>query len=236
MFVSHSEIQIPAADVEPLERAFRERARRVDGHPGFLGLELLREVGNRGRYLLVTRWESREDLTRRVAAVIWRAVPYYPFRYGERGRKFGLSDGGWLITLATYTPERRLQQVEWLTKLLAARAMPSWLMELQLRATVVIGRRLGWHGAAAIASVGEHLAARRRAVLSDERFAEAGRTFGRGRLADGTGKLIASAYADTAIGWCASPAPVTTWLADPAVFPPPWRDAVARTVRLFDPG
>jgi heme oxygenase (mycobilin-producing) len=74
MFVSHSEIQIPAADVEALERAFRERARKVDGHRGFLGLELLREVGNGGRYLLVTRWESREDFRRYMKSDDFRAA------------------------------------------------------------------------------------------------------------------------------------------------------------------
>jgi hypothetical protein len=174
------------------------------------------------------------ELTRRVAAVIWRAVPYYPFRFGERGRKFGLSDGGWLITLAGYDPGRRLQQVEWLTKLLAARAMPSHLMELQLRLTAAMGRRLGWQGAAAIASAAQHLVDRRRAVMPDETFAAAGRAFGPRRREDGTGKLIASAYADTAIGWCPSPTPVTSWLAEPAVFPAAWRDRVARTVALLD--
>lgn len=60
MFVSHSEIDVGAGGAEALERAFRARARKVDGHPGFLGLELLRDVGGRGRYLLVTRWASRE--------------------------------------------------------------------------------------------------------------------------------------------------------------------------------
>ena len=44
-----------------LEQAFRERARHVDDHPGFLGLELLRDIRDNGRYVLITRWRSRAD-------------------------------------------------------------------------------------------------------------------------------------------------------------------------------
>jgi heme-degrading monooxygenase HmoA len=32
--------------------------------PGFVGIELLREVENPGRYLLIDRWESREAFDR----------------------------------------------------------------------------------------------------------------------------------------------------------------------------
>ena len=61
MFVSHSEIEVEEHGADALERAFRERSRLVDGHPGFLGLELLRDIGRKGNYLLVTRWSSRDD-------------------------------------------------------------------------------------------------------------------------------------------------------------------------------
>jgi len=44
-----------------LERAFAARARLVDGHAGFLGLELLRDLRSEGRYVLLTRWRSRSD-------------------------------------------------------------------------------------------------------------------------------------------------------------------------------
>jgi heme oxygenase (mycobilin-producing) len=61
MFVSHSEIAVAVEQAESLEQAFRARARKVDAHVGFLGLELLRDIGKQGRYLLVTRWRTRED-------------------------------------------------------------------------------------------------------------------------------------------------------------------------------
>lgn len=60
-FVSRSEITVPVAEMPALERAFLERARHVDQHEGFLGLELLRDIRENGRYVLVTRWRSRAD-------------------------------------------------------------------------------------------------------------------------------------------------------------------------------
>ena len=62
-FVSRSEISVPVSEMSALERAFQERARYVDAHPGFLGLELLRDIRGNGRYVLVTRWRSRADFS-----------------------------------------------------------------------------------------------------------------------------------------------------------------------------
>lgn len=74
MFVSHSEIAIEDGKDGILEAAFRARARLVDGHDGFLGLELLREVGNGGRYVLVTRWRTRADFRRYMKSPDYRAA------------------------------------------------------------------------------------------------------------------------------------------------------------------
>jgi heme-degrading monooxygenase HmoA len=62
-FVSRSEITVPVPEMPALELAFEERARLVDVHSGFLGLELLRDIRNNGRYVLLTRWRSRSDFT-----------------------------------------------------------------------------------------------------------------------------------------------------------------------------
>lgn len=62
-FVSRSEISVPVSEMPALERAFEQRARYVDAHPGFLGLELLRDIRGNGRYILVTRWRSRADFS-----------------------------------------------------------------------------------------------------------------------------------------------------------------------------
>jgi len=74
MFVSHSEIAIEEGQVGDLEAAFRARARLVDSHDGFLGLELLREVGRGGRYVLVTRWRTRDDFRRYMKSEDYRAA------------------------------------------------------------------------------------------------------------------------------------------------------------------
>ena len=58
-FVSRSEIVVPLTEKEALEAAFRDRARKVDAHAGFLGLELHRDIRDNGRYVLLTRWQSR---------------------------------------------------------------------------------------------------------------------------------------------------------------------------------
>lgn len=59
-FVSRSELTVPIEEMPALERAFSDRARLVDRHAGFLGLELLRDIRGNGRYVLLTRWSSRD--------------------------------------------------------------------------------------------------------------------------------------------------------------------------------
>lgn len=59
-FLSRSEISVPIEEMPALERAFSERARLVDRHAGFLGLELLRDIRSKGRYVLLTRWSNRD--------------------------------------------------------------------------------------------------------------------------------------------------------------------------------
>jgi heme-degrading monooxygenase HmoA len=62
-FISRSEITVPQAEMAALEQAFEDRARWVDLHAGFLGLELLRDIRGNGRYVLLTRWQSRDHFT-----------------------------------------------------------------------------------------------------------------------------------------------------------------------------
>ncbi len=63
-FVSQSEIVVAADQQAALEGAFAGRARLVDAHEGFLGLELLKDLRVEGRYVLLTRWRSRADFLR----------------------------------------------------------------------------------------------------------------------------------------------------------------------------
>ena len=59
-YVAISEIAVPPDGAEALEAAFRDRLGEVDDWPGFLGLEVLRHRKRGGRYLMVSRWESKE--------------------------------------------------------------------------------------------------------------------------------------------------------------------------------
>lgn len=45
-----------------LVERFRARGRRVDRHPGFLGLEVLEGQGPAPEFLLLTRWTDRAAL------------------------------------------------------------------------------------------------------------------------------------------------------------------------------
>lgn len=59
-YVAISEIAVPEAGAEALERAFQNRLRAVDAWPGFKGLELLKDRRVPGRYLMICRWSTRE--------------------------------------------------------------------------------------------------------------------------------------------------------------------------------
>lgn len=60
-YVAMSHIQVAATGAEALEAAFRDRLGEVDGWPGFAGLEVLADVGEVGRYVMLTRWRSKAD-------------------------------------------------------------------------------------------------------------------------------------------------------------------------------
>ena len=64
MYVTISEIDCREAGVEQLSEAFRTRLRRVDSFPGFLGLEVLQDRRRPTRFLMVTRWDSRDTFRR----------------------------------------------------------------------------------------------------------------------------------------------------------------------------
>lgn len=66
------------------------------------------------------------------AAECWRLFPYFGQRYGERGRRFTVSDGAWLAALPDLGPEAVLSQVKWLGNVLASRGMPRVLLENHL--------------------------------------------------------------------------------------------------------
>jgi len=165
----------------------------------------------------------------------WLEFPYFEARYGERGRRFTLSDGAWLVTLCELPADQVDSQVAWLVRVLAARGMPSVLMERHLEllheqlvadAPADPGRYAPLRGAA------ERLAAARRSRLSDARVdALAQRFEAQVAALDGAAiprvaPLVASAVVDEALGRAGAVRSLVGWLQDPDRFGPAWVDAV----------
>ena len=59
-FVAHSEIFIDLEATAVLEAAFLNRLGKVDGWPGFVRLEVWRDEGTPGRYVMVSWWTDRD--------------------------------------------------------------------------------------------------------------------------------------------------------------------------------
>jgi len=59
-YVAISEIAVPPEGADELIAAFETRLGAVDSWPGFLGLEVLEDRRHAGRYLMISRWQSRD--------------------------------------------------------------------------------------------------------------------------------------------------------------------------------
>jgi heme-degrading monooxygenase HmoA len=55
-----SELVVAENGIESLEAAFRTRLGEVDSFPGHLGLQVWRDDRRRGRYVMVTWWETAD--------------------------------------------------------------------------------------------------------------------------------------------------------------------------------
>ena len=145
---------------------------------------------------------------------------------------FGASDSAWLATLHCLPAAVQLEQVDWLARVLAQRAIPSYLLELQLTLLGRFGERVHWPGSAPTLTLSATLRARRLHALPD--FSAYGLRFAlsvgcqRGD-AHGAGLLVAAAAIDLASGLSDSAATVTDWFKDPAIFSPQWITAVDAT-------
>jgi len=60
MVVKINAIEVAEGRGPELEQRFANRAREVEGQPGFLGFELLRPKSGETRYFVYTRWETEE--------------------------------------------------------------------------------------------------------------------------------------------------------------------------------
>ena len=61
MIVSMFHVRVLAEAVAGFERSWQQRAGQVDKMPGFKGLEVLKDGATPGRYIVLTRWETKAD-------------------------------------------------------------------------------------------------------------------------------------------------------------------------------
>jgi hypothetical protein len=170
----------------------------------------------------------------------WAAFPYYEMRYGVRGSRFGSSDSAFLAALARNPQSDVDRQVQWLGRVLSARGMPQWLLERHLELMhaelcAAIPERAAEYGTLANAAVMLHRL--RRGVLPDASFGSLAREFEGAvgqewtRRLPGMGEILVSAAVDERLGIRQAVHTLETWIAEPARFPFPWRDAALRTLR-----
>lgn len=180
------------------------------------------------------------DAALRAGSRCWQEYPYFAWRYGERGWRFTLSDGAWLVTLAGHQQHRIDSQVKWLAGVLASRGMPSLLLQRHLELTYeeLAGRLTPHPGMdySRLLVAADVLAQRRRTAIADEDldvlaagFDQAVGPDWRVRLPH-TGALLACAVADRANGVEAAVSSLEPWFTDPQRFPSQWLAAVQTTL------
>lgn len=175
----------------------------------------------------------------RASEVVWRAFPYFSFRYGERGRRFGYSDSAYFLTLLGYDQQAIDRQIVWTAGVLASRGMPSLLVELQLRVLHRITARTLQDSSRSepLLRAADMLRDRRRACLSDDDMTDLGRAFAaRAGYPEhprcvGMGRLLGCAVADEWNGVKNAVSSMESWLTDPALFPRSWIAAVNDGIR-----
>jgi hypothetical protein len=148
------------------------------------------------------------------------AMPYYGIRYGERGSRFATTDSAWLISLAALAESRAVPQVQWLSRVLAARGMPTWLLEMHLDALVSEVRSVADPAAVgSLPAAADALAVARRRHVDDEliRSADdwADEALGQDLPVPRSGALMAAAIADERSGVTRDDRVLVDWLTDP---------------------
>ena len=147
------------------------------------------------------------------------AMPYYGARYGARGSRFATTDSAWLVSLAWLDEPGAVRQVQWLARVLAARGMPSWLLEIHLDELVREVQSVAGSGAVgALPAAAADLAAARRRHVDDELMDDADRwaveALGAALPVPRAGALLAAAVADTRSGLTRDDTALLDWLTD----------------------
>lgn len=185
--------------------------------------------------------DQREiDAALAASSLCWKEFPYYEHRYGQRGKRFSDSDTCWLATLTAMRQDRMQRQIDWLCRVLAARGMPSLMMEYALG---VLHKEL----AKAVPEKSEAyqklrvsadcLKMARMGLLDENRFLCLGRQFDRkvgpamATKFKNTGLLLVASIVDEKNGISGSKKALIDWLSDANMFSSRWIEAIDEIVQ-----
>lgn len=174
----------------------------------------------------------------------WDEFPYFEKRYGERGRRFTVSDSVWLVTICELPDEGVLNQVNWLAKFLAVRGMPTITMEIQMQALYQELSKLVPENEPKYSKylkAAEHIKQQRIAHIAESTFEDCNLIFDKyfadnnvsGKtyveLKKNIGKLVASSIIDEMNGIPDVRNSTENWLKNVDVFPENWILAIDKT-------
>jgi hypothetical protein len=165
----------------------------------------------------------------------WAEFGYFKQRYGDRGKRFSDSDTCWLVTLTNLDQEIVQPQIDWLCRVLAARGMPTIMMEQTLRflheelSTAIPEKRADYEKLKISA---EHLRKARDNQIDEFAFQSLVEEFEhsvdkeRAEAFCNTGRLLVSAVADEKRGIDGTIEALCKWLTDTNRFPVEWINSV----------
>ena len=170
----------------------------------------------------------------------WYEFPYYEQRYGERGKRFTVSDSVWLINLCELSQDLANRQVNWLANYLAHIGMPTFTMEIQLKYMYEelvknIPKNEAKYKKLLLAS--EMLKNQRNSQIDVALFEKSNSAFTQlcndlkisGHNMKNTGKLITSSIADHRNGIGETETDFKTWISNPDLFSASWIQAIEKT-------
>lgn len=161
----------------------------------------------------------------------WNEFPYYDARFGERGRRFSLSDGAWIVTLCSGTAERAIQRVCWLGALLSSRGMPQILLERHL---MILHEELASRRYGHLLKGARELARLRRSKIRQPAFDRLSKGFDEATCDiapfPGLGALLVSAICDEALGIEHAVTNIVNWVEERGQQRERWVSAIRSTI------
>lgn len=169
----------------------------------------------------------------------WEKYPYYPHRYGARGKKFSDSDTCWLITLTQLDAQGVVKQIRWLGRYLASHGMPQIMLEHTLyflydELVAAIPEKQDAYSK--LKAAAEDLNNIRSAIISERDVEQIAAAFDQrvgSKLAQkytGSGELLVASVADDISTLGGVSANLQDWMTDSQRFSGDWIAAVHATV------